>query len=167
MDFFFCIVFGLRGPSSSFCQLCSPLQHPAFLPQKDRISSEDRYFSSSLHLINLSFPFLLQANFYLTRERSVKALLYVHSHKISLEGKRKAKQSLRHQEILRSPYLQQLNENVKILFKDTTPAIFSGFLLLWKDNVFISNFLLTPAEIKVNTKNQHKLFPAYICSAFA
>lgn len=64
-----------------------------------------------------------------------------HSNKINLEDKRKAKKSPRHQEIiLRSPSLQQLNENVKFVFKDTTPAIFSGFLLPWKENVLTSIF---------------------------
>lgn len=55
----------------------SPLQHPAFLPQRDKISSEDRFFSSFLHLIHLSFPFLLYANPYPMWKRSLKAILYI------------------------------------------------------------------------------------------
>lgn len=94
-----------------------------------------------------SFPFFYMPIF-IPQEAAWKPYYMSHCHKITLEDKRKAKMWLRHQEIiLRSPRLQQLNEDVKILFKDTTPAIFSGFPLLWKGNVLTSNFLLTPAKI--------------------
>lgn len=39
--------------SFSFSQVYSPLQHPAFLPQRDKISSEDKFL---LPLFNYPFP---------------------------------------------------------------------------------------------------------------
>lgn len=129
--------------TSLFSILSSLFSPPAssFSPTKGQDFFQGQIFSSFLHLIHLSFPFLLYANPYPCEKEAWKLYYTSHSHKLNLADKRKTSKSLRHGETtLRCPYLQQLNEDVKNLFKDTTPTIFSGFPLLWKENVLTSKF---------------------------
>lgn len=80
---------------------------------------------------------------------------------INLEDKRKAKKSLRHQEIiLRSLYLQQLNENVKVLFKDNSCNLLRFPASMEREYLNFQVFSHTSRDLGKYKKNQHKLFTA-------
>ena len=113
---------------------------PSFSPTK----GQDFFWGQIFFCLPPSYPFILSlSSTYLfpSKKEAWKLCYTSHSHKLDLAEKRKASKPLRHQEItLRSPCLQQPNEDVKSVFNDTTSANFSGFPLLRKENVLASKF---------------------------
>lgn len=137
----FLLFFGRVSLTSSFIllNLFSLLLHDSI--QHFSHGQTGFLLKTDFFILPLSYPFLFLYMPISYKKRSLKALLFVSQPQTKPSGPKKGIKVIEASGNNTQVYcLQQPNEDVMNFFKDTIPATFSGFPLLWKENVLISNF---------------------------